>query len=110
MNGREQLGPDWVISGSPTADGRVMVMASNDLSSAMLEYEAEAAYDEWSARLNVTNRVYTLTVKMGTYRVCVADDYETALRHLMETWTPAPRDRRAIDPRLAIGPSPSSGL
>lgn len=97
------LGPDWVVLGTPTGDGRVAVYASKDLDQA--ELASEVDHDE--IRVAMFDRFYrpvrrfTLSVDMRQYVIVVADTYPDALRRLFETWTPEP-DQAAIPGRAAI--------
>jgi hypothetical protein len=95
------LEPDWVMFGVQHLRG-VVLLASKDLSRAQLESETT-----WNGDLLFALRVrpddvrttYKITAEMSRYVRVEAPDYPTALRRLMEVWSP---DQEPLPPG-AIG-------
>lgn len=100
-----KLGPDWVLYGERTADGRVAVVASTALNSAELRYERDVRLP--NALLGAPElgkpRIY-LTVEMKAYVMVVADAYDKALWALFDQWSPD-----GNQPALAAAPDRRSG-
>lgn len=87
----ELLRPEWVILGVKTTDG-VNVYASSTLSRA--EMEAEVRHHQATsipggfARRAPIAISYRLRVAMGSFVVVWGPDYPTALRELLNHWSP----------------------
>jgi hypothetical protein len=101
--------PDWVIAGSPTDDGRVMVIASRRLRHATLR--EDTGYDEYmlsplliDAIRRPRNPRYTLEVEMADFIMVIGDTYQDAMRNLFNEWQPRHNEQPAIDARKAIEP------
>lgn len=87
-----EVRPDWVMCGLPSGDGRVMILASTELSQAELEaqrdhFELIDPYDAFGPIYPGPTR-YTLRIDMNRFVIVVADTYEQAFRSLFEQWSP----------------------
>lgn len=100
--------PDWVMCGMPLPDGRVRLIASNQMTHAELSVKQDYPYvwDESPEPFTIgpITRTITLTSGMRTYVMIEADDYPAAFRALFEQWRPGPGERAAIGGQPAIGP------
>jgi hypothetical protein len=92
--------PDWVMCGTPHADG-VMVIASKRLSRAELEMRARyqdmyGGYTPVASAL--TSMEITLTTWLGpdTLRI-TGPDYPAVMEELFRTWSPGEPVRPAIE-------------
>lgn len=99
------LEPDWVMFGVQHLNG-VVLLASKDLSRAQLETEVvykDAA--KWYDSINADDMriVYRITAELRGYVRIEAPDYPTALRRLLEIWSPPGRM-----PSIALPPAPAS--
>ena len=96
MNGNDtsRHRPDWVVFGTPEADGKVAVYASKDLTRAEIEARCESGvgYDllDEMRTFAIQVRRYTLTVEMKTFTMVVADSYPQAFEYLFRSWSPEP--------------------
>jgi hypothetical protein len=84
----------------------VVLLASKDLSRAQLETETSYQGDLLFAlrvRPDEVKTTYKITAELRRYVRVEAPDYPTALRHLMEVWSPEPGG-----PQIALEPSAPS--
>jgi hypothetical protein len=82
--------PDFVIVGSPAADGGVVLLASQELNDAELRAEVPLPdVTAWPA-LAAPKPRYFITAQMRTYVIIWAPDYPAAWRSLFEHWAPKP--------------------
>lgn len=100
----EMQRPDWVMLGIPSSDGRVVLMASKELTQAELSMEAEVDPFDWRLdpyRIVNPIRRYFVTAEMKTYVIIVANTYGAALTTLMRQWQPD--QQRGQRPALPFG-------
>ena len=117
-----QTRPDWVIVGSPSDNGQVMLIASKSLLSGELTYEAD--YDDiysssfWEPVAYImTSREYRLEVRMrpdtrgNVFIMITAATYGKALKALLEHWRPGKDEEEDAgedsDDRPALDPGPT---
>jgi hypothetical protein len=98
-------GIDWVIVGAPAEGGRVVVLASQQLTAGQLDMVRDeyVSLGRWTTDRYLPPK-YTLQLTMRQYVVIIADSYPEALRRLMEQWTPTPPERQQLDHRREIEP------
>jgi hypothetical protein len=110
-SGFQPYGPDFVILGVPLEDGRVMVIASNELTLAELQAETDIRERPfWEAgsafrQFDPGPTTYYLNTTMTSVVICFGNDYAEALRTLLDGWKPKPRREAlpAATPELERG-------
>jgi hypothetical protein len=90
----QQMRPQWVIVGIDLPDGRVRIVASDQLTHAALAVNygwlSRSFFDDIGTHV-MTRYEITLTIHMLNFRIVEAQDYATALADLFGAWKPERR-------------------
>jgi hypothetical protein len=96
--------PSWVMCGVEAGPGRVVLLASKDLTEVELQTIADDEADLWftSSPLFVHERRYVLNTTMRSFVHIQATNWPEAFQRLFQTWTPDAEPRRELASTLAL--------
>jgi hypothetical protein len=100
--------PSWVMMGVELPDGRVRLIASNQLSYSELKVEYAHQdlhmwdFDIFPAASVLTRQDITLTTHLRTFTIVEADTWEQAFSGLFAQWKPERAARPAIQNQRAL--------
>jgi hypothetical protein len=100
------VSPVWVMCGIEIAPGRVVLLASKDLTQAELEEESTFA-SAWSITNNIRlGRRFILTTTMRTFVRIEASDWPAAFQMLFARWSPDDADQPIQVGHMSAIPAP----
>jgi len=103
----DDLTPAWVMCGFEPAPGRVVLLASKDLTQAELEERADdfntfAAWGPDPLHIHPGSREYTLSTTMRSFVRIEATDWASAFHSLFARWSPEADERLGLEQQRAL--------